>query len=178
MKVDAQPHMSRQSKAKYDELWNALGTTFTSLTHIRIYIDTPRLAELLKMPRGSSENDKTSYIQHAWLDGIQAMVDANDNLQVFEVHFYTKVYGILRAKVKPWLGEMEKQRRVKNSGVKYKAYKTRSQDIKWGSGCGTDISDGSSHIDIHHPMTQESSFWARKRKKLMEQARKDTVHTS
>ncbi|KAJ5751681.1 hypothetical protein N7520_008598 [Penicillium odoratum] len=169
LETDIQPHMSRHNKAKYDSLWNAPGTTF-SLSHIRIYIDCPSLRSLAKMPKGVSENAKNSYIQHAWLDGIEAMVEANEDLEVFEVHFYTGVYQVLKEKVKPWLGEMENKRKVQNSAVKYKAYKCRTTTIKrqacFGTGAGggydTDISDGSSHIGLEHPMTIPNAFWMRK----------------
>ncbi|KAJ5933734.1 hypothetical protein N7454_006063 [Penicillium verhagenii] len=181
LEIDIQPHISRHNKAKYDSLWNALGTTF-SLSHIRIYIDCPSLGSLAKMPKGVSENDKNNYIQHAWLDGIEAMVEANEDLEVFEVHFYTGVYQVLKERVKPWLGEMENKRKVQNSAVKYKAYKCRTTTIKrqacFGTGVGggydTDISDGSSHIGLEHRMTIPNAFWMRKikeqkEKRLMEE---------
>ncbi|KAJ5947145.1 hypothetical protein N7466_000160 [Penicillium verhagenii] len=126
------------------------------------------------MPRGVSENDRNNYIQHAWLDGIEAMVEANENLEVFEVHFYTAVYQVLREKVKPWLGEMENKRKVQNSAVKYKAYKCRTTTIKrqscfgTGGGYDTDISDGSSRIGLKDRMSLPNAFWMRKFKEEKE----------
>lgn len=124
-----QPHMSRTNKARYDSLWNALRTTF-SLLHIRIYIDCPNLGAWDKMPKGVSENNKNNYIQHAWLDGVEAMVEANEDLEVLEVHFYHAVYRVLKEKVKPWLGDTANKRRGGNSAVKYKAYKCGTTTIK------------------------------------------------
>ncbi|KAJ5559899.1 hypothetical protein N7513_002298 [Penicillium frequentans] len=168
-----QPHMSRNNKARYDSLWNALRTKF-SLSHIRIYIDCPNLGSWDKMPKRVSENNKNNYIQHAWLDGIEAMVEANEDLEVFEVHFYHAVYRVLKEKVKPWLEDMENKRRGRNSAVKYKAYKCGTTTIKrqvcfgTGSGYNTDISDGSSKIDLKHPMSIPNAFWMRKFKEEKE----------
>ena len=38
------------------------------------------------------------------------MVEATNDLDVLEVHFYVKLYRILRERVKPWLKEKEEER--------------------------------------------------------------------
>lgn len=126
------------------------------------------------MPKKLSENDKNIYIQHAWLDEMQTMIEANEDLEVFEVHFYHAVYQVLKEKVKPWLGEMENRRRELNSAVKYKAYKCGTTTIKRqvcfgpGSGYNTDISDGSSKIGPEHSTSIPNAFWMKKIKEERE----------
>ncbi|KAJ5673843.1 hypothetical protein N7462_009282 [Penicillium macrosclerotiorum] len=89
------------------------------------------------MPEHAPDNEgdaKSLYIQNAWLGEMKAMVDAKENLVVFEVHLYVVVYRALKEKLKPWLMEKEKERSARNSAVRYKAYKCRSTAIKW-QGC-------------------------------------------
>lgn len=170
--TDLQPHTSVQNKAKYDSLWSALQSKYTTLTHIRIFIDSAYLAPIKDMPRGVSgdaQKKEKQLIQAAWLEGLEAMAEATKDLEVLEVHFYVKIYRILRERVKPWLKEKEEERRANNSAVRYKAYKCRSTAIKWGGchsesydGVLTDISDTSSHIGIEDAKSRPAEFWLKK----------------
>ncbi|KAJ5667623.1 hypothetical protein N7507_003487 [Penicillium longicatenatum] len=169
---DRQPHVSPKNKDKYDSLWRSLGETYKGLTHIRIYIDSAYLAPMNSADvAGDTESTRRQHMQNAWLDGIETMVEGNNDLEVFEVYFYTKVYQVLRNRVKPWLKEKEEQRRAKNNAVRYKAYKCRSTTIKYAycfsspDGNSTDLSDGSSHIGIEDPKSMTFG-WLRERRKL------------
>ncbi|KAJ5438043.1 uncharacterized protein N7458_009041 [Penicillium daleae] len=170
--ADIQPHTSLQNKARYDLLWSALRSKYTALTHIRIFIDSAYLPPMKDTSRGitgDAQIEKDRLFQNAWLEGLEAMVEANKDLEVFEVHFYVKVYRKLRDRVKPWLKEKEEERKVDNGAVRYKAYKCRSTAIKWqgcpdGSydGVMTDLSDGSSKIGIEDAKSRPAEFWLKK----------------
>ena len=165
---DLQPHVSPENKVKYDSLWRTLGETYKGLTHIRIYIDSAYLAPMNSTGvAGDTEDARRQHMQNAWLEGIETMVEGNNDLEVFEVYFYTKIYQKLRKRVKPWLKEKEEQRRARNNAVSYKAYKCLSTTIKWGhcDGASTDLSDGSSHIGIEDPKSTTYG-WIRERRKL------------
>jgi hypothetical protein len=123
------------------------------------------------MPSGTSGDTvrKSQLFQNGWLEGLEAMVEANKTLEVFEVHIYVKVYRILRERIKPWLKKKEEEPQATNGAVSYKAYKCRNTAIKWqacpgGSyeGVGTDISDGSSHIGIEDAKSRPAEFWLKK----------------
>lgn len=180
-----QPHVSTKNRENYDSLWKALGSKYHGLTHIRIYIDSPYLAGMVRMPRGfpgnikpgDAEFDQVQLIQSAWLEGIEAMIKENTDLAFFEVYFYTKVYQVLRKRVKPFLNQMQEDRGG-NKPVSYKAYKCRSTAIKRaccaGSPENTDISDGSSHMGIEHPQSRPADWWIRKlqENKRLQEARR------
>ncbi|KAJ5552310.1 hypothetical protein N7494_001688 [Penicillium frequentans] len=169
---DLQPHVSPENKANYDSLWRNLGNKYYGLTHIRIYIDSAYLAPMNSAGvAGDTESGRRQHMQNAWLEGIETMVKGNTDLEVFEIYFYTKVYQVLRNRVKPWLKEKEEERKPKNNAVRYKAYKCLSTTIKYAycfsspDGTSTDLSDGSSHIGIEDPKSTTFA-WLRERRKL------------
>lgn len=169
---DLQPHVSPENKANYDSLWKSLGNTYNGLTHIRIYIDSAYLAPMNSAGvAGDTESGRRQHMQNAWLEGIETMVEGNTDLEVFEIYFYTKVYQVLRNRVKPWLKEKEEERRPINNAVRYKAYKCLSTTIKYAycfsspDGASTDLSDGSSHIGLEDPKSTTFA-WLRERRKL------------
>jgi hypothetical protein len=161
-----------QNKEKYDLLWSVLQFKYTALTYIRIFIDSAYLAPINNIPgdvSGNAQEKEKQLIQDAWLEGLEAMVEANKDLEVLEVHFYVKLYRILRERVKLWLKEKEDERRANNSSIRYKAYKCRSTAIKYGGchgesydGILTDISDTSSHIGIEDSKSRPAEFWLKK----------------
>ena len=110
---DLQPHTSIQNKEKYDLLWSVLQFKYTALTHIRIFIDSAYLAPINNIPgdvSGNAQEKEKQLIQDAWLEGLEAMVEANKDLEVLEVHFYVKLYRILRERVKLLLNLKRRKR--------------------------------------------------------------------
>jgi hypothetical protein len=90
---DLQPHVSPENKANYYSLWRSLGKTYIDLTHIRKYIDSAYLASMNSADVvEDTDSGRRQHMQNAWLEGIETMVEGNNDLEDFEVYIYTKVY--------------------------------------------------------------------------------------
>jgi hypothetical protein len=117
-----------------------------------------------------TEVEKQRYIQSAWLEGMELMIESNERLEVFEIHIDHWTYPYLKGRIKPWLKQKEEERKIsrKMDGIRYKAYKCRNSTIICQRGvmdCEI-ISNGSSNIGIEDSRSVCNDFWRKKVKEF------------
>lgn len=106
LKRESQPQLFRKNRNEYDQFWVTLRIKFVGLIQIRLFLDTHSLGGMKTLPKdmvGKTEEDQKRYIQSAWLDGMESMIESNERLDVFEIHIDYWTYPFLKERIKPWL---------------------------------------------------------------------------
>ncbi|KAJ5364101.1 uncharacterized protein N7496_009814 [Penicillium cataractarum] len=165
LRRDSQPHLSRKNRIQYDKFWVTLQKTFVNLTEIRVFVDTIGLADMKSIPEdmvGDTDEEKQRYIQSAWLDEMESMIEAKQKLKVFEIHIDNGVYRHVKERIQPWLKEKEEERKTerKIDRIRYKAYRCKHTNITYqGVPASRPISRGSSKIGIEDSRSVPDEFW-------------------
>lgn len=115
LKRDSQPQLSRKNRNEYDQFWVTLRIKFVGLTHTRLFLDTHSLGSMKILPK----EDQKRYIQSAWLDGVESMIESNERLDVFEIHIDYWTYPFLKERIKPWLKQKEEERKITRRQDRY-----------------------------------------------------------
>lgn len=70
-------------------------TKSVNLTEIRIFVDTLGLADMESMPEDmvrNTDEEKQRYVQFAWLQGMDSIIEAKERLEICEINIDKGVY--------------------------------------------------------------------------------------